>query len=345
MSAVIERSYRTSPQFDATAELRCPECRGSLEYGRGNQVLLCAACKVEYPITGGIPRMLPGSTREKLDNQDAGKDIRLQTALSFAYEWSHFSEMRPEWEQNFLAYFSPRKGPYFQGKRILDAGCGTGRHAYYAASFGGIVRAMDLGRAADVAARNTMGVGNVQVIQADLYHPPFELESFDLVYSIGVLHHLPDPEGAFRNLARFVKPGGEMLVYLYWKAEGRSLKSLLLAAISQVRRITTRLPHGILHVLSYPVAWLAHALFVLPYVILRRIPGMRNLAERIPMKQYAQYPFKVCVNDQFDRLSAPIENRYTRQQVMEWFKNAQFENIYIHENFGWCGSGRKPKNG
>ena len=40
------------------------------------------------------------------------------------------------------------------------------------------------------------------------------------------------------------------------------------------------------------------------------------------MKQYARYPFRVCVNDQFNRLSAPIENRYTRAEVEAWLLRA-----------------------
>jgi hypothetical protein len=59
------------------------------------------------------------------------------------------------------------------------------------------------------------------------------------------------------------------------------------------------------------------------------------------MKQYADYPFRVCVNDQFDRFSAPIENRYTREEVEGWLKRAGLEEITVHPNFGWVGSGRK----
>jgi hypothetical protein len=60
------------------------------------------------------------------------------------------------------------------------------------------------------------------------------------------------------------------------------------------------------------------------------------------MKQYANFPFRVCVNDQFDRFSAPIENRYTRQEVIDWLVQAGLEEPQVSSNYGWIGTGRKP---
>jgi SAM-dependent methyltransferase len=263
------------------------------------------------------------------------------TAESFGFEWSHFSEMRKEWEQNFLDYMYPREPDFFRGKRVLDAGCGNGRHAYYAARYGAEVWAVDLGPAVEVARRNNAENRSVHVIQSDLYDLPFAAESFDFIYSNGVIHHLPYPERAFQNLLGYLKPGGEIQIFLYWQPEGRPVKSALLAAVTAMRRLTTRLPHRVVYALSYPAAWAAFALFVWPYRVLRRIPGFTHLAGRMPMKQYAIYPLRVCVNDQFDRFSAPIENRYTRAEVESWFERAGLEDIKVHPNFGWNATGKK----
>jgi SAM-dependent methyltransferase len=270
-----------------------------------------------------------------------GMDAKqVETALSFGYEWQRFPEMYDQWERQFLDYMQPHGPQFFRGKKVLDAGCGNGRFAYYASKYGAEVWAIDIGPAVEVARRNTESV-NVQAVQADLHNPPFAFESFDFIYSIGVLHHLPDPEVAFRNLLRFLKPGGEVQIYVYWKPERRPIKALLLSAVAAARQLTTRLPLAAVHVLAYPAAGAAFLFFVWPYRIMKRVPALESLAEELPMKQYANFPFRVCVNDQFDRLSAPIENRYTRADVQNWLARAALESPVVGENFGWVATGRK----
>ena len=321
--------------------LRCPSCRGELSHTDNG--LQCSQCAVSYPVIKGIPRMVKPELRKALAGEVSatGTDAKqVETALSFGYEWQRFPEMYDEWERQFLDYMQPHGPEFFRGKKVLDAGCGNGRFAYYAGKYGAEVWAIDLGPAVEVTQRNTESV-NVQAVQADLHHPPFALESFDFIYSIGVLHHLPDPEVAFRNLLRFLKPGGEVQIYLYWKPERRPIKALLLSGVAGARQLTTRLPHGAVHLLAYPAAIAAFLFFVWPYRIMKRVPPLKVLAEELPMKQYASFPFRVCVNDQLDRLSAPIENRYTRADVHEWLTRAALESPRVGENFGWVATGRK----
>lgn len=323
--------------------LRCPACHNSLS--ATNEALSCQQCGISYPIVDGIPRMLSPKLREALAGEIAatGTDAKqVETALSFGYEWHRFPEMYEEWERQFLDYMQPHGPEFFQGKKVLDAGCGNGRFAYYASKYGADVWAIDLGPAVEVARRNTEPV-SAQVVQADLHDPPFALESFDFIYSIGVLHHLPDPEVAFRKLLRFLKPGGEVQIYLYRKPEKRPVISLLLSTVAGARHFTTRLPYQAVHLLAFPAAALAFLFFVWPYRMLRRVPRLRRIAENLPMKQYASFPFRVCVNDQLDRLSAPIENRYTRADVLNWFNRAALEAPRVGENFGWVATGRKSE--
>src|SRR5678815_4472513 len=269
--------------------LRCPACRGVLLTSSDEQGLFCGQCNLTFPVINGIPRMLLSPFREALLGNGAAKGLdakQVETALSFGFEWQRFPEMYDEWEKQFLDYMQPHAAEFFRGKKVLDAGCGNGRFAYYATKYGAEVWAIDLGPAVEVARRNTHA-RNVHVVQADLHNPPFALESFDFIYSIGVLHHLPNPEAAFQNLLRFLKPGGVVQIYLYWKPEQRPIKAAMLSGITAARRLTTRLPHGAVYALAYPTAMAAFTFFVWPYRILRRFAAFNRMAEDIPLKQYA----------------------------------------------------------
>jgi SAM-dependent methyltransferase/uncharacterized protein YbaR (Trm112 family) len=333
-----------------SASLRCPGCGGHLEVskldGDSQGQLICTSCRLSFPIENGIPRLLLPAIRTALLEKGDGSGFdakQAKTALSFGYEWQRFPEMYAEWEKQFLNYMQPHDADFFKGKKVLDAGCGNGRFAYYAGKYGAEVWAIDLGPAVEVARKNTVSLPNVQVVQADLHHPPFPLESFDFIYSLGVLHHLPDPEIAFQNLLRYLRPGGELQIYLYWQPERKSIKSMLLTVVAATRNLTTRLPHRAVYALAYPSAIAAFLFFVWPYRVMKLIPGLHSFADNMPMKQYAAFPFRVCVNDQMDRFSAPIENRYTKTQVEAWLHEAGLKKLQVIANFGWLGTGQKPE--
>ena len=127
--------------------------------------------------------------------------LKKKTADSFGFEWTKFHQLKSE--KGFLEFIGPIEKNFFPGKFVLDAGCGNGSYSYYAASYGAEVIAIDFSKAISVAQENTKDM-NVQVVRADITHPPFKEGSFDYIFSIGVLHHLPEPETGFQaNLFRY----------------------------------------------------------------------------------------------------------------------------------------------
>jgi SAM-dependent methyltransferase len=194
----------------------------------------------------------------------------------------------------------------------------------------------------DVARSNCREVeGERLFVQADLMNLPFRGSHFDLAYSLGVLHHLPDPEAGFGRLVSNVRPGGRVLIYLYHALEGEPVKQAILRAVNLTRKITTRLPHRVLLPLTTALGYGLYAGVVLPYKALSRVPATRAFAESLPLKSYAPYPVRVIVNDQFDRFSAPIENRYRKSEVEGWLSRAGLAAPHVLGGAGWRAVGIK----
>jgi SAM-dependent methyltransferase len=313
--------------------LRCLACCGALEVA-SDGALTCSDCAARYPVVDGTPRMFRADGRPA-----AEAAIARRTADSFAYEWERFGVMRDEWARNFADYMRPHTLQSLAGTTLLDVGAGSGRHSLHAARAGAHVTAVDLGASIDVARRNLPA--SVLTVQADAEALPFEEGSFDLVMSIGVLHHLPDTERALRSIARYAKPGGHVHIYLYWVPEQRWHRRVL-RAVTALRRVTVRLPHPVLHALCFPLAALLWAGVVIPYRVLRTRRRTARLAAALPLKTYADYPFSVLVNDQFDRFSAPLERRFTAAEVRAAMQAAGLEDVVVLPNHGWVADGRRP---
>jgi SAM-dependent methyltransferase len=98
---------------------------------------------------------------------------------------------------------------------VLDAGCGGARYARLLGNYKSRVVGIDLSAAVIKAATLCTRFPNIFILQADLLELPLPESSFDLVYSIRVLHHTPDRRTAFREVAGRVKPGGYLAVWLY----------------------------------------------------------------------------------------------------------------------------------
>jgi len=103
------------------------------------------------------------------------------------------------------------------GAVIGDFGCGAGRFLEVVRSKGGRVIGLDMSEAVGVANEWFGGDEDVLICQADVLAPPLAPDSLDGVFSIGVLHHTPDPLRGFSALVETVKPGGWVAVSVYGK--------------------------------------------------------------------------------------------------------------------------------
>lgn len=236
--------------------------------------------------------------------------LKERTAASFGFEWAKFTDIFAEYEANFLSYITPIDKDFFKGKLVLDAGCGAGRHSYFAAKYGAKVVAIDLSEKSVQSTIDNLKGLDAQVIQSDIY--TFEYpEKFDMVMSIGVIHHLPDPQAGFNHLVSLLKESGTISIWVYSKEDNW----LAINFYEPLRKITTRLPHKLLYYLSY-----------IPAVMVE-ICNRLNLPI---FSYYKKFPFKTKLNDAFDVFSAPSAKYYSWVDIVAWFADAKLHDVKVH---------------
>jgi SAM-dependent methyltransferase/uncharacterized protein YbaR (Trm112 family) len=349
---------------ELTEWLCCPECEGAIEapaFAAAAEIeeghLSCLSCRRMYPIINGIPRMLPDAlapeiVRHHRDFFDRHADAmapflarcrggtpsggwwgaEARTIASYSYQWRKFKQMFPHWEQVFLDSIAPMTADFFPGKTGLDGGCGFGRSLYYAGSYGARMIGLDLSEAIEAARENTRHLPNVHLVQGDIFHPPIKRRSLDFVYSIGVLHHLPDPKAGFLSLARLLKPRAPMFIWVYLRGRGRQI-----AAFTALRAVSTRMPLRLLNLACLVLAGAQWVGWILPYRALRAVPATRPLAERMPFTFYSRYPFRALHTDWFDGLSVPLVNYYKPDAIADWYREGGLGDVRIAGPDQWNG--------
>ena len=327
--------------------LACPVCAGELrleatecEPGSGEIVsgrLDCESCARNYEIRRGVPRLLPPDL----------SPVEEKTAAAFGWEWQEFVELHAQYEAQFLDWVHPLQPAYFRDKVILDAGCGIGRHAYHAARYGAReVIGLDLSAAVETAYANTGRMPNVHIVQGSIYSPPFKRSGatgpFDFIYSIGVLHHLPEPEAGFQSLVRFLRPDGAIFAWVY----GHENNEVVHRFINPVRKtITSRLPHSAVAAIAWPLSVVLQALVKGVYRPLRTTSVFRTLPSHDYLYSLAAFGFRQNYSIVLDHLIAPVAFYLRREEFQEWFRAAALDEVVIswRNQNSWRGYGRRAQ--
>ena len=176
----------------------------------------------------------------------------------FGYEWQYYWELRPDYEEQFRRWTAHLKSEDWGGLSFLDVGCGMGRNSYWPMIYGAAGGlAVDVDDRSLAAARRTLArFPNLRVEKRSAYELASQNE-FDLVYSIGVIHHLEEPKRALAEMVTAAKPGGRVLIWVY----GLENNWWIVTVLDPLRKLLfSRLPVAFIHHLAtYPTAllWLA----------------------------------------------------------------------------------------
>lgn len=296
--------------------------------------LACLACAQTFPIVRGVPRF---AASDKLEPDKAA------TAENFGWQWRHFTHGDELYAEQFLGWIAPVRPEFFKDKVVLEGGCGKGRHTLLGAGWGAReIIGVDLSDAVETAFAATRHLENAHVVQADIYQLPFA-RSFDYAFSVGVLHHLPDPPAGFRSLAATVKRGGHLSAWVY----GAENNEWITRGINPLReKFSSRIDRrALLHLSKIPTA-LMYLATKLVYGPLNRSRQGFALARHLFYNDYLNAISRFGWREQhtivFDHLVAPTSHYIRREEFEGWWRDVNAEDVTIgwHNKNSWRGFAR-----
>lgn len=318
---IAEQPVQCPLSADLGAVLRCLGCGSKLD--RDNTAgFVCPSCKRAYPNVKGIARFVDAQ----------------HYAGSFGFQWHRYQKTQldhdgvRESDYNFRIKTALRPED-LQGKLVLDVGCGMGRFAEVATNWGARVIGVDLSAAAEVAAKN-LAAREFVAFQADAFALPFAPESFDVIYSVGVLHHTPDCEAAVKSLMKYLKPGGILAVWLYSGYNNWYRFS------DFWRRYTSQMKPQTLHsILKVAVPVLYNTQQVLRHIPVVGRPVAGLVQHVFPLRRQGDAEARML--DTFDWYSPTYQSKHTYEQVFRWYESMGMEDMKIGE-YAIAVRGRKP---
>lgn len=273
------------------------------------------------------------------------KNSDKKVVADFGSEWTRFSqkELSPEERKlMFDNYFKIFPWDLLPENAVgADIGCGSGRWAFLVAPRVGHLHCIDASvEALNVARQNLKDQSNIEFHVTSVDELPFQDNSMDFAYSLGVLHHVPDTVAAIKSVSRILKVGAPLLLYLYYAFDNRPLWFKLLWRISDiVRNIISRLPGKLKNLCCDIIA-------VLVYLPIARIglllDKLKLMPVSWPLSYYRDKAFYSLRTDALDRFGTRLEQRFTRSQIKGFLSQAGFTEITFSEHAPyWCVVGYK----
>jgi SAM-dependent methyltransferase len=267
------------------------------------------------------------------DTHSARTDSKVdrQTITDFGDQWTRYTDNSGYYGS--LGLFTDICAPLLgvddvQGRVVADIGSGTGRIVNMLLDAGAArVTALEPSESFAVVAANTADrAARVEVIRGDGTAIPQD-RNFDLVVSIGVLHHIEDPAPVIAAARRALKPEGVMFVWLY----GREGNEAYLTVAEPLRALTKRMPHRLLAALCH----------VLDLVAIGYTAASRILP--LPMRDYMQNVYGRLAPDKrrlviYDQLNPAYAKYYREHEARALLEGSGFKNVRTHHRHGYSWS-------
>jgi len=311
--------------------LKCPKCKsgfniiGNKENKIQNGEIICKRHH-KYDVIKGIPRFV------KLKNY----------SNNFGLQWNFFDRTQVDKfsknKESKLRFETEMKysNDWIDQKIILDVGCGAGRFLEHSSKKAKLVVGIDLSNSVEAAYENFKDVKNILIVQCDIYNLPFDSNTFDGAYSIGVIQHTPNPIKAIISVANHLKKNGVFGMTMYEKKKWTMLNGKYI-----IRHLTKRIPEKFLLfalIISMPILFpISQILFYLPFI-------GKLFSFIIPICDYSKVKnislkarYSGVLLDTFDMLAPAYDNPLTKKQAniifQKYFKNIH-SNRFVYKSSG-----------
>ena len=268
--------------------------------------------------------------RDKDENLDQG------VIDSFGHEWASFDYAKTENKQaldnQFAAYCAPINLSQFNPNASIacDFGAGSGRWSERLLPYFSHVYALEPSDGAHKVLKTKFAnEPKIEILRETVGANSVMVNSLDLAISLGVLHHIPDTGLAIKDVSRSIKPGGYFLCYLYYNLENKNVLYKLLFELSNlVRLVVCKMPPGLKRFSCDAMA----VIFYMPFILTGRLlnfGGFKKLAKKIPLSDYTDKTFFIVRNDSLDRFGTRLEQRFSRQEVIDLMEKSGLEDIVV----------------
>ncbi len=251
----------------------------------------------------------------------------------FGYEWGEYSQLDDRYEEQFLRWVPHLSKKDWSGKKFLDVGCGMGRNSYWPMKYGASSgTAVDVDDRSLKSARQTLApFKDMHIENCSAYELPWTCE-FDIVFSVGVIHHLEFPEKALKKMVQCCKKNGKVVIWVY----GRENNGWLLWGLNPARKL----------LLSHLPIKVVHALSILPAALLWVMLRM-GLNQLEYFRLLRTFKFSHLRSIVFDQMLPRIANYWRKDEVRTFMEQAgltQVDLIWVNE-MSWAACGRKADDG
>jgi SAM-dependent methyltransferase len=304
-------------------------------------VLINHAKRLFYPVHDGVPRMFVFHASvfkqfakihaQRLRRELPGYELPHETPVpgeetvlrTFSREWLNYDWddkrywcVSPDVMYKITRFLLDLKRQPIKEKLVLEVGIGIGGIAdYMAREEGAEVIGLDLSYSVDPAYHHFGKNPFLHILQGSLFTPEFPENAFDLVYSIGVLHHTFSTKVAFEKISKLPKKGGRLYVWVYsrYDEERSPERRVLMKMESLIRPIMWRLPAKLQNLVLLPIV---------PLYLFRQ-----NVYSDRSNQSYVRYGFREAIHAARDRFTPRYAYRQSEDELREWFIQSGYTSL------------------